>query len=219
MSDIVTSNTAGTLSWTVADLFHRFGPIPLDRLCYDPAPGTATEADVIRLHDQEERLYELVDGTLVEKAVGFYEAYLATVLSGLLKRHIDPRVLGIVVGADGMLQLTSGLVRIPDVAFFAWNSLPDGKIPREALPQIVPDLAVEVISRGNTAEEMARKLQDYFAAGCRQVWYVYPTQRQVHVFTSPQQQTILSESEVLRADELLPGLTISLSELFTNAGC
>ncbi|MEX1027805.1 MAG: Uma2 family endonuclease [Candidatus Paceibacterota bacterium] len=212
MSDTVTSRPA--TSWTAADLVQRFGPIPLVRVRLDPAPGTATEDDVVRLHVEEKRLYELIDGTLVEKTVGFYEAYLATVLATMLKRHIDPRGLGIVVGADGMLQIAPKLVRIPDVAFFAWPSLPGGKIPREPVPQIVPDLAVEIISRGNTKEEMNRKLRDYFAAGCQQVWYVYPQQREVHVFSSPEQQTILMEPQTLHADKVLPDLTISLRELF-----
>jgi len=50
---------------------------------------------------------------------------------------------------------------------------------------LVPDLAVEIISRHNTREEMDRKLLDYFAAGVRLVWYVYPATREVHIYASP----------------------------------
>ena len=66
--------------WTVADLLARFGPILISRIRTDPAPGTATEADVIEIHDREGRLYELVDGVLVEKAMGYHESYLACLL-------------------------------------------------------------------------------------------------------------------------------------------
>jgi len=51
--------------WTAADLVERFGPIPLRRIRSDPAPGTATEEDVVEIHLREDRLYELVDGVLV----------------------------------------------------------------------------------------------------------------------------------------------------------
>ena len=62
---------------TLADLRKRLGGIPLDRIWFHPAPGTATEKDVIEAEGRENRLCELVDGTLVEKAVGFEEARLA----------------------------------------------------------------------------------------------------------------------------------------------
>ena len=71
-------------SWTAADLVDRFGPIPLARIWLDPAPGSGTEKDVVRIHDHENRLCELVDGTLVEKTVGTYESYLAI----LIARHL-----------------------------------------------------------------------------------------------------------------------------------
>ncbi len=58
---------------TLADLHKRLGGIPLDRIRFRPAPGTATEKDVIDAEARENRLCELVDGTLVEKAVGFEE--------------------------------------------------------------------------------------------------------------------------------------------------
>ena len=63
-------------AWTAVDLVERFGAIPLNRVVQNPPPGTATEQDVIDLDDHEDRLCELVDGTLVEKTVGAYESYL-----------------------------------------------------------------------------------------------------------------------------------------------
>jgi hypothetical protein len=53
--------------WTAADLVERFGPIPLRRIRLDTPPGSATEQDVIEIYNREKRLYELVDGVLVEK--------------------------------------------------------------------------------------------------------------------------------------------------------
>ena len=59
---------------TLADLRKRLGGISLDRIWFHPAPGTATEKDVLEVEAREDRLCELVDGTLVEKAIGFEEA-------------------------------------------------------------------------------------------------------------------------------------------------
>src|SRR5664279_5360422 len=128
--------------WTAADLVERFGAIPLNRIRQNPAPGTATEEDVIELSEHENRFCELVDGTLVEKTVGAYESYLAIYLAGLLDSYIRKHRLGIVLGADGMMRLAPGLVRIPDVSFISWNRLPAHRVPREPIPDLAPDLAI-----------------------------------------------------------------------------
>jgi hypothetical protein len=65
---------------TLADLRQRLGGIPLERIGFHPAPGTATEQDVVEVEARENRLCELVDGTLVEKAMGFEESRLAAEL-------------------------------------------------------------------------------------------------------------------------------------------
>jgi hypothetical protein len=62
---------------TLADLKRRLGGIPLERIWVHPAPGTATENDLIEAEARESCLCELVDGTLVEKAMGFEESRLA----------------------------------------------------------------------------------------------------------------------------------------------
>ena len=56
-------------TWTAVDLAARFGPIPIGRIRLLPAPGTAREEDVVEIHDREDRLYELVDGVLVDGVV------------------------------------------------------------------------------------------------------------------------------------------------------
>jgi len=201
---------------TAVDLAERFGAIPLSRIRSLPPPGAACEEDVVAIHDREDRLYELVDGVLVEKTVGTYEAYLAVLIVRLIADFVDQENLGIVLGADGMMRLAPGLVRIPDASFIRWDRLPGGRIPREALWNLAPNLAVEVISQGNTREEMQDKLQDYFAAGVQLVWYVYPATRQVHVFTSADDSAVLSEPGTLDGGDLLPGLSLSLERLFAE---
>src|SRR4029453_147368 len=118
---------------TLADLLERFGPIPAARIRYDPPPGTATEQDVLALEARENRLFELVDGVLVEKPMGFYASFLAIRLAQLLLAFVEQHALGIVAGADGMLRLAPGLVRIPRVSFVSWDRLPPRRGPRQPI--------------------------------------------------------------------------------------
>jgi Uma2 family endonuclease len=215
---IMTSVSTSTAAIdTLADLLEQLGDIAPERVRFRPPPGTATEEDVLAIRNSpERRLCELVDGVLVEKAMGLRESYLAGILITILWAFVRPRNLGIVTGADGMMRLSPGLVRIPDVAFLSWSRFPNRRVPTEPIPDVVPDLAVEVLSAGNTAREMARKRQDYFAAGVQVVWQVDPRTRIVEVFTAPNQSTVLYEAQTLEGGTVLPGFTLPLQELFAE---
>lgn len=202
--------------WTVADLLAHFGPIALRRIRHDPAPGRATEQDVLDLHRREGRLYELVDGVLVEKVMGFKESALACVLIQILRNFLVGRNLGTVTGADGMMRLAPHLVRIPDVAFIPWDRLPQRRLPEEPIPQVAPALAVEVLSESNTPEERKRKLRDYFAAGTQLVWFVDPRTRTVQVYSSPRKSRLVRENQTLDGGKVLPGFSLPLRELFAE---
>jgi len=201
---------------TLADLLEQLGGIAPARVRFRPVPGAATEEDMLAIHDREGRLCELVDGVLVEKAMGLRESYLAIVLSTILWNFVQLRNLGLVTGEAGMMRLMAGLVRIPDVAFISWARLPHQRVPTEPVPALAPDLAVEVLSAGNTPGEMARKRQDYFAAGVHLVWQVDPNTRTVEVFTAPDQSTVLHEAQTLEGGTVLPGFTLPLQELFSE---
>lgn len=75
-----------------------FGHLRAARLRTDPPPGQATKQDVIDLHDRHEGLYELYKGVLLEKAMDFYESYLAMLLGRYLTEFVQQRDLGIVTG-------------------------------------------------------------------------------------------------------------------------
>ena len=83
---------------------------------------------------------------------------------------------------------------------------------------MAPDLAVEVISRDNTREEMDRKLSDYFAAGVRLVWYVYPATREVRVYASPEKYVTLGAQDTLDGGDVLPGFQLPLATFFAQPG-
>ena len=118
-------------TWTVADLSRRFGPIPFERIRQNPPPGAGTVDDVVRLNDHEDRLYELVDGILVEKTVGLEESVIAMKIGRLLGNFVEPRGLGLVAGEAGTIQLDVNLVRIPDVSFISWDRVPGGEVPKD----------------------------------------------------------------------------------------
>jgi Uma2 family endonuclease len=200
-------------SLTTADLVARVGDIPLCRIVFDPLP--ATEQDLLDLHAKTDRLFELVDGILVEKAMGFPEAFLAVVLVRWLGNWVVPRNLGAVVGADGMMRLAPGLVRIPDVSFLRWDRFPNRQVQVNVpIPDLVPDLAVEIFSPSNTQDEIERKRGEYFRRGTQLVWIIDPRVRTVEVFTAPAISTLLHEADTLDGGTVLPGFTLPLRDLF-----
>ncbi len=201
---------------TMADLLDRLGGIPLNRIRFRPSIGGATVQDVIDIRRQEGKLCELLDGVLLEKVMGFIESALAGLLIEVLRAFVVPRNLGIVTGPDGTIELMSGLVRIPDVAFISWDRLPARRYPTAPIPQLAPNLAVEVLSRSNTPGEMSVKRQDYFTAGVELVWEIDPDARTVAVYTSATDITTLSETDTLDGGTVLPGFKLSLQHLFAE---
>lgn len=202
--------------WTLADLLDRFGPIPFRRIRQDPAPGTATEQDVVAIHDHEDRLYELVDGVLVEKTVGTQESYLAIVIASVIREFAEEHDLGFVLGADGMARLAPGLVRIPDVSFISWGRIGQHAVPAGPMLNLAPDLGIEVLSPGNTKKEMERKLDDYFDAGMQLVWFVDHRRRNARVFSGREDSVTLAEDDSLQGDPVLPGFSVRLGDLFAR---
>jgi Uma2 family endonuclease len=201
---------------TIADLLDELGGISPRRVLLRPQPGKATEADLLRLASKTDRLFELVDGTLVEKVMGYGEGFLAADIIRLLGRFLDTHDLGDVGGADATMRLMPKLVRIPDVSFVRWEKLPNRERFAEPIPDLVPDLAIEVRSKGNTAGEMKRKLKDYFLAGVSLVWLVDPERRTVEVFTAPDASTVFTEEQTLDGDDVLPGLRLAVRDVFAR---
>lgn len=199
---------------TAAEWWDALGNVPLERVVFDPWPGTATEADVLCLDDHKDRICELVDGTLVEKTVGTTESLIAGNILTALNVFVRPRRLGLVLGEAGMLRILTGRVRIPDVAFISMDQFPEGRLPEQPIWALAPDLAVEVISESNTRKEMAIKLREYFEAGTRLAWYVDPQTRTVDVYRSAEDMRRLGENETLSGEAVLPGLSISVADIF-----
>jgi Uma2 family endonuclease len=141
---------------------------------------------------------------------------IALYIATCLNNFVLPRKLGKVSGADGMMKLFPKSVRIPDLAFASWQRFEGGKVPKRPVPSLIPDLAVEVLSQGNTDAEMERKLKDYFRAGVRLVWIVDCEQRTVAVYTSPANPQVLDSSATLTGGDVLVGFELPLGKLFAQ---
>jgi Uma2 family endonuclease len=202
---------------TLADLQERLGFVPLERIRFRPYPGTARETDVLAaLEGPRKRRCELIEGVLVEKPMGYRESSLALFLAVALDGFVRPRNLGLISGEAGAVQLFGGLIRIPDVAFTSWDRLPGRRVPDAPIPALVPDLAVEILSRSNTLAEMARKRQEYFTAGVRLVWEIDPDARTVSIYTGADTVRVLGAGDTLDGGAVLPGFTLPLPELFAE---
>jgi Uma2 family endonuclease len=196
-----------------AEWLRALGDVPLERIIFDPWPGTATEADLLTFVERDKRLCELIDGTLVEKPVGWYEAIIATNLSIALGVHVQRTNAGVVAGADSTLRMPStGRVRLPDVAFVSTARLPK---TRERIPTLAPDLAVEVLSQSNTPAEIAQKLREYFDSGTRLAWVIDPEARTAAIYHRAGEPTrVLNETDQLDGEQVLPGFTFPVADLF-----
>jgi Uma2 family endonuclease len=202
---------------TFAELLEQLGDVPLDRIRMRPPPGTATEEDVVAAwRAPRKRLCELVDRVLVEKAMGTKEGLLGGLIVHLLWDYLEDKDVGLAFGADGPFRLIPGLVRLPDASYISWERVPGHELSDAPIADLVPDLAVEVLSAGNTKKEMQRKLRDYFLAGVRLVWLVEPKTQTAEVYTSPEDVRRVGKNQALDGGAVLPGFTLPLKELFAR---
>jgi Uma2 family endonuclease len=162
-------------------------------------------------------LYEVVNGQRVElPPMGAYEVDLASILLQFLGPFARAQNLGrVVVEMLFLIDATARLQRRPDVAFVSYQRWPRGRrVPHANAWDVVPDLAVEVVSPTNTAYEVVEKVQDYFRTGVQRVWVVYPNVEQVYLYDSPTQVRVLMRTDELDGEALLPGFRLPVATLF-----
>ena len=95
--------------------------------------------------------------------------------------------------------------------------MPGREVPKSPIPSFAPDLAVEILSEGNTEAEMDRKLKEYFQSGSKLVWYVDPEARTVRVYTSPRKFRLFTENDTLDGGKVLPGFSLPIKKWFQRA--
>ena len=174
----------------------------------------ATVDDVLRLASRGER-YELVDGELVAMApTGFEHGDIEWQVGFVLGTYVRERRLGTVVVGEVLFQLgpSGGLARAADVAFVCQERLP-AHSDRAGVFHGAPDLAVEIVSPNETAENVQRKIYDWLEYGTPLVLIMYPTTRQVALWNRNGGAIFRAEEE-LSLDGVLPGFRCRASDLF-----
>jgi Uma2 family endonuclease len=199
------------------------GDIPADRVRLFPPPGPGTADDAELVQREGNRLCELVDGVLVEKPIESLKSLVAIEVAFALRRYLEDHPLGVVLGADGLLQIGPKLVRGPDESFISWDRFPERTLPTERVWAVAPDLAGEMLSPGNTPAEMARKVNDYLAAGTKVVWIIDPATRTAVVHSAGGPGTaspaVIDAAGELHGGEALPGFVLRLTKIFRGQDC
>jgi Uma2 family endonuclease len=119
-------------------------------------------------------------------------------------------------GLTGPFGFFQGWFAFRNVAFASWSCFPQAKRPKARIPQIAPNLVVEVPSKGNTKTEITKKLGEYFDAGVRLVWIVVFRKQTVRAYTSRDESVLFQRGDVLDGGAVLQGFTLRLDELFAQ---
>jgi Uma2 family endonuclease len=187
---------------------------PLIAVQHGPTePSIATDVAV-----PDDVLYEVVDGQVVEKTVGAREIEIASILAQALGWFAKPNRLGrVVTEMIFRIDRARDLQRRPDAAFVSHARWPfQRRVPKVPVWDMIPDLAIEVVSPSDPAYEVHEKVHEYFEAGVGRVWIVYPEHREVYVYSSPKRIQVLEIGEELDGGDLLPGFRLPLAALFED---
>ena len=160
--------------------------------------------------------YELVDGELVARSMGFRSSRIGLKISALLLMYCEQERLGWVLPADAGYQCFPDdpqKVRKPDVSFIRADRLSIDDEP-EGWATIAPDLAVEVISPNDLFEAVAIKVNDYLGAGLRLVWVIDTATEKVHVYRHDGRGEILTSSDELSGEDVVDGFRCPIADLF-----
>jgi Uma2 family endonuclease len=175
-------------------------------------PTTAPEA----CPPDEDKRYEFVDGQWVERQMGSKSSRTGVILITHLNLHAEAQQLGFVLGSDGGYKIfphAPKLVRYPDVSFIRRGCLPNDELP-DGHMLLPPDLAVEVVSPNDQAEEIETRVQDYLSAKVRLIWVVYPKARCVRVICLDGSARQLQSADELQGEDVLPGFSLRVERLF-----
>lgn len=169
---------------------------------------------------QDELLYEIVNGQRVElPPMSAYTTWLASCLHGRLWPYVWDKGLGVsVTEMLFVLDAEHDLRRRPDVAFVSTVRWPlDRALPRTGDWEVVPDLAIEVISPNDVFKDVLAKVREYFHYGVQVVWVIAPEEQQVYVYDTPTHVRILTGQDALTGGEVVPGFRMPLGHLFQYA--
>jgi Uma2 family endonuclease len=177
-------------------------------------PYTIPDGDALEL-------YEVVGGRIVENPpMGAQESVLAGHLTALMAPMALANRLGRVTPETlFLIDRADKLKRRPDVAFVSDRRWPlKRRIPQTEAWDVIPDLAVEIVSETNSANSVVVKIEEYFQAGVGRVWVIYPVVGKVYIYDSPTRIRVLQLGDDLDGEGLIPGFRVALKDLFEGIG-
>ena len=160
---------------------------------------------------------ELVRGDLVVMTpAGGRHGQIAHKVGLVIGNHVLARNLGRVFAAETgfLLQRGPDTVRAPDAAFVAGDRLAAGEVPAGFL-EMAPDLAVEVVSPGDSAAAVQAKVDDWLRAGTRLVWVMYPETRSVTAHRPARTPTAVREPDALDGAPVFSDFEVPVRDFFT----
>lgn len=163
--------------------------------------------------ENEGRLFEFIDGEMVEKMPSYEPSRIALVVAFYLQLYLRQHPIGTVTGADGGYIMPNGDVLIPDVAFISHARR--GAKPAREVP-VPPDLAIEVMSPTDSLLKLRRKAEKYVALGTALVWLVLPADHSVEVYAAGQPVASVGLEGTLSGAPVLPDFTLPVAELFSE---
>ena len=175
-------------------------------------PMTTNEFDqFVSLPANADRLFELINGEMVEKVPSQLHAFIASLFNAVLFLYTQTNPIGWVF-SELRIKLPDDNENelIPDVAFV----LKAGRtFDADAPLTYMPDLVIEIQSPGQSDKFMIDKAAYYLAGGSRLVWIVYPSKRLVEALTTSTRE-LLTEHGTLQASDLLPGFSLPVADIF-----
>lgn len=175
----------------------------------------STVLDSIRLPD--DALYEVVDGEVREKEpMSAFAVQLAAVFLDALLNFLRTVPCGVASPEQlFLLRRQPALRRRPDVAFIRFDRWTPIDPTAEAW-DVIPNLAVEVVSPHNTARDIEAKIVEYLAAGVEQVWVLHPETARLYVHQNPQVVHVYGEHDEVDASPVIPGFHFKLADLIAG---
>ena len=160
-----------------------------------------------------DRLFELIDGEIVEKMPTQQHGMIASNINFALmlynKQHRSGRI-GAEVRHQAIKDKRNSLM--PDISFTSGNR----PLVTEGSVMQMPDLAIEIRSPDDSLKQMREKAEYYLANGSRLVWLVVPGKRYVEVHRPNQEEEIMFGSDVLDGGDVLPGFTLPIADVFAD---
>jgi Uma2 family endonuclease len=180
--------------------------------------ATLVNADQLLRMPNDGFRYELIAGEVRKMSPpGWKHGEIGGRLQWLLGRHVFENRLGKLYLAETgfLLARDPDTVRAPDIAFIRNDHLHRATANDTYWPG-APDLAVEVVSPGDTVSEVDEKVQDWLDAGAMMVWVVKPKSHNVTVYRSATNVKVLTEKDDLSGEDVMPGFHCGVHEIFES---